>query len=91
MADEDKDLDQEFINEVNAGYLLGKYAPDFWDLIVHSTGNSKVLAAMKQGKGIFDNEKTNHLPGWLKGDRFKEDNASWERSREKDDKDEPER
>lgn len=92
MADNDKDLDQEFIDEVNAGYLLGKYSPEIMDLIVQATGNSRYLDALKQGKEIFDKEiRDDYTPDWLKENRFKVNKSDLGKSREKDGKDDPER
>ena len=88
MSDEDKDLDQEFIDNVNAGYLLGKYSPEIMDLIVQVTGKSKYLDALKQGKEISDKEiRDDFTPDWLKEDRFKENKSDLSKSRGKDDVD----
>jgi len=92
MADGDKDLDQEFIDEVNAGYLLGKYSPEIMDLITQATGKSKYLDALKQGKEIFDKEiRDDYTPDWLKEDRFKENKSDLGKARGKDDRDDLDR
>jgi hypothetical protein len=67
MEDNKEFNEEEYIEFVNYGYYLSKYAPDMADLIVHAKGSSSKLEALHDGREIFLDEEFDDIkPDWLK-------------------------
>ena len=77
MAENKEIEDQEYIDQFNAGYLIGKHSPELADLIDHMRSDNLKLMAIKDGIGEYASEKELNLekermPSWLKEDPFKQ-------------------
>ncbi len=66
--------EEEYIEFVNYGYYLSKYAPEMADLIVHAKGSSSKLEALHDGRELFLDEEFDDIkPDWLKDHDYDKD------------------
>jgi len=84
MRPEKEFNEEEYIEWLNHGYYLSKYAPEMADLIVHAKGDTSKLNALQDGRNIYLDEEFEELkPDWLTKDDF-DNNDEKEKGLDKD-------